>query len=130
MSDEFSMGSAEETFDFSGDGITKGEYDFTITALEIEDKDNGTQHKLTYESPNAPFPITVGYWVSHTNEKAAQVGRGNLKRIATAALGQPKYTKATIEGAKVRATLSEDKDGFARITGFKPVPKAVEAVSL
>lgn len=130
MSDEYNgMGNTQdEEFDFSGDGLPSGEKEFTITNLEVDQKDNGVQHVLTFENSDVGFPIPVGYWVEHTNPKAARAGRGNLKRIAQAALGQPKYTKASIEGTKVMATLREDDQGFARIEKFKPVAKKVEAV--
>ena len=132
MSDDFGgMGSTqEEQLDFSGDGIAKGEYELTITESEMEDKDNGVQLKITFESPKLNFPIGVGYWVEHTNPKAAAAGRGQLKRIGVAALGNPKFAPSALKGAKVLATVSEDNQGFARISGFKPMPKAVEAVQL
>ena len=126
------MGTAtEEEFDFSGDGLPGGEKVFTITNLEVEVKEGkGVQHVVTFENADVGFPIPIGYWVEHTNPKAARAGRGQLKRIATAALGQPKYTASQIIGAKVIAQAKEDDQGFARISGFKPVPKAVEAVAL
>jgi hypothetical protein len=120
----------DEEMDFSGDGITKGEYELTITDAETDEKDNGVQVKVTFETPNVAFPIPVGYWTEHTNPKAAAAGRGQLKRIFSAVLGQPKGALSALKGKKVLATVSEDAQGFARISGFKPVPKAVEAVNL
>lgn len=117
---------AAEEFDYSGDGIVKAEHEFTITGFEIEAKGNGTQHKLTYETPALGYPVKVGYWVEHSNPQAAKAGRGNLKRIAQAALGQPKMSAASIVGATLLATVSEDEAGFAKIEKFKPVAKTVE----
>lgn len=133
MSDEFSnaMGSTtEEEFDFSGDGITKGNYELTITDAEVVEKDNGKLLNVTFESPSLNFPITKGYWVEHSNPKAASAGRGQLKRIYGAALGQPKGAPAALKGRKVQATVGEDAQGFATISGFKPVAQAVESISL
>ncbi len=131
MSDEFQMNSTdEEAFDFSGDGIKGGDLVLTITDFAVEKKDNGTQHVMTFEGEGLPFPVKVNYWTEHTNPKAAQVGRGNLKKIATAALGQPKYTPATIKGTKVLAKVGEDDNGYARISNFRPAPAAVAVPSI
>lgn len=130
---EFDSGmssTTEEELDFSGDGITKGEYELTITDAEAEEKDNGDSVKVTFETPGVAFPIPVNYWTEHQNPKAASAGRGQLKRIFTAALGQPKGALSALKGKKVLATVSEDAQGFARVSGFKPVPKPVEAVNL
>lgn len=125
------MGSTEEeTFDFSGDGIKEGDYVLTITDAVSEEKDNGTQHKLTFEGEGLPFPVPVNYWTQHNNPRAQNAGRGNLKKIATAALGQPKYTLATIKGTKVLARVGEDKEGFVRVTNFRKVPAAVSAAAI
>ena len=128
MTDEFMQSSASEEFDFSGDGLPEGDHVATITDFAVEEKDKGTQHVLTYESATLPFPIPVGYWVEHENPKAAQVGRSNLKKVALAALGQPKYTSATIKGAKLLIHVKEDNDGFARVSKFRPAPAEVQPV--
>jgi hypothetical protein len=137
MSDEFSSGmgtTEQEGYDFSGDGITKAEYEFTITDAEEQEKSTPTgdakQVMVTFESPALNFPISKGYWVEHSNPRAVNAGRGQLKRIFIAALGQPKGTVGALKGAKVLATAQEDAQGFAVISGFKPVPKAVESITL
>jgi hypothetical protein len=137
MSDEFSSGmgtTEQEGYDFSGDGITKGQYELTITDAEDEEKQTPTgpakQLTITFESTALNFPITKGYWVEHSNPKAVNAGRGQLKRIFIAALGQPKGSAAALKGAKVSATVGEDAQGFAVISGFKPVAKEVETITL
>ena len=125
------MGSTqEEEFDFSGDGIAKGNYELTITDAEVVEKDNGDLLNITFESSALNFPITKGYWVKHTNERAAAAGRGQLKRIYSAALGQPKGVPSALKGRKVQAVVGEDAQGFATISGFKPVATPVESVTL
>lgn len=125
------MGSTKaEEYDFSADGLPVGEHTFTISEVEEEEKENGVQLKLTYETDAVDFPIPVGYWIEHSNPKAAKIGRGNLKKIALAAIGQPKFSAESLKGQKVVATLSEDDQGFARIGRFKRVPEAVAEVAL
>lgn len=131
MSDEFAMGSTqEEVFDFSGDGITKGNYELTITDTEVVEKDNGSLLNITFEAPNLNFPITKGYWLTHSNDRAAAAGRGQLKRIYSAALGQPKGAPSALKGRKVQAVVGENAEGFATISGFKPVAQEVASVTL
>lgn len=128
MTDEFMQSSGAEEFDFSGDGLPEGDHVATITDFAVDEKDNGTQHVLTFEAPTLPFPVPVGYWVEHTNPKASNAGRSQLKRIAQAALGQPKYTAATIKGAKVLIHVKESDEGFARVSKFRPAPAEVQPV--
>ena len=132
MSEDFGgmQDTGAEEYDFSADGLPVGEHTFTITDVEEEEKDKGTQLKVTYETEAVDFPIPVGYWIEHENPKAAKIGRGNLKKIALAALGQPKFSAEALKGRKVLATLSEDGEGFARIGRFKKVPEAVTEVAL
>jgi hypothetical protein len=125
------MGSTqEETYDFEGDGLPLGDHTFIVTDAEEVAKENGTQHVLEFTSETVPFPIKVREWVQHNTEAAQRIGRGNLKKIATAALGQPRYTLSTIKGAKVQARLMEDKEGFAKLVSWKPAPKEVAAVAI
>jgi hypothetical protein len=123
------MGSAaDEAFDFADAGLQETEEVFVVTEFVVEQKDNGTLHKIKLETEAIPYPVWLTGWTKHTNEKAAQTGRSILKRFALAALGQPGYTQNTIVGARVTATAKEDDNGFVRVGKFKPAP-AEEAVS-
>lgn len=123
------MGSTEaEEYDFSADGLPVGEKLFTITEEEVVERETGVQLVLTFETPDVDFPIPVNYWIEHNNPRAAKIGRGNLKKIAVAATGQPKIAKGGFKGHKVLATLSEDDQGFARVSRFKKAPEEVPAV--
>lgn len=131
MSDDFGgmNSTADEAQDFSADGLPVGDHTWTITDTEEVEKENGKQWSVEFTSETAPFPIKVREWVSHTNETAQRIGRGNLKKIGIAAIGQPKYSLPQLKGLKVVAKLSEDKDGFARLSGFKKAPTEVAAVA-
>lgn len=135
MPDEFSnagMGTTEaEVFDFTNDGLPVGkDHAWTITEATENEKENGKQWVLKLESETVPVAVYVREWISHTNETAQRIGRGNLKKIFIGVLGQPKGSLAQLRGAKVTARLSEDKEGFARLSAYKPTPKAVAPVGI
>lgn len=111
-----SLMSAQDEFDVSDAGVPtlKGAV-ATITDFDVVEKDNGTLHELTFEVAGLGFPITKGYWYQHTNPKAVQAGRGQLKRIAKAATGRPTYNRNSLIGSRVLVDVSEDDSGFAQI---------------
>lgn len=126
-SDEVSAG---EEIDLSGEGTPSGRFNFTITDFNVSEKATGVQHVLTFEADEVGFPLSIGYWYTHGNEIAQRAGRGNLKRIAKSATGQPKYNSRTgspLIGAVVSAVVFEDDDGFARLKQFRPATTNGEA---
>lgn len=120
MSNDFL--STEEEFDLSDAGVPtiKGAVT-TITGAESQEKQNGTQHSLTFEVEGLSFPITKGYWIRHTNPKAQNAGRGQLKRIAKSATGATTYTLGALVGQRLKADVGEDGNGFAEISNFQPL---------
>lgn len=126
MTDE--LMTAQDEFDVSDAGVPtlKGAR-ATITEFDVVEKDNGTLHELTFAIDGLSFPITKGYWYQHTNPKAVQAGRGQLKRIAKAATGRPTYNRTSLVGAVVLVDVSEDDAGFAQI---KKVAAATEQPSI
>lgn len=135
MSDEFGnagMGTTEaEVQDFSADGLPTGkDHTFTIENAEEVEKENGTQWQFVLVSETVPMPITVREWISHSTEAAQRIGRGNLKKLFSAVLGQPKGSYTQLVGKKVIARLIEDKEGFAKLNGWKQAPKEVAPVAI
>lgn len=114
MSNEF-LG-AQDEFDVSDAGVpTLKAAPATITEFEVVEKDSGVLHEVTFDVQGLSFPITKGYWFTHTNPKAVQAGRGQLKRIAKAATGRTTYTRTSLIGQQVLVDVSEDDSGFAQI---------------
>lgn len=112
--------STQNEFDVSDAGVpTLTDAVITITGFEQEEKENGVQHVLTFEAEGLSFPITKGYWYSHTNPKAASAGRGQLKRIAKAATGQTSYNSTSLVGRKVLGNISENDGGFAEVSKIR-----------
>lgn len=111
-----------DELDFSDAGVpTLKGATVTIVGAEREEKDNGTQLALTFEVDGLSFPITKGYWIRHSNPKAQNAGRGQLKRISTSALGTPTLpSESALVGAELRADVGEDANGFAEIKNFQP----------
>lgn len=115
MNDEFMT--AQDEFDVSDAGVpTLRGATATITDFEVVEKDNGVLHELTFEVEGLSFPITKGYWFEHTNPKAVNAGRGQLKRIARAATGRTTYNRTSLIGGRVTVDVGEDEQGFARIS--------------
>lgn len=130
MTDELMESAEAETFDFSEDGLKTQDAVLTVTEFVVETKDNGIQHKLVLDTGGVVgYPINYTGWVKHTNPKAQEIGRGSLKRFATAALGQPKYNAENIVGARILAEIYEDDSGFAKIRKLREAPADVTAVS-
>lgn len=114
MTDEL-MTAADE-FDVSDAGVpTLKGVTATITEFNVVEKDNGTLHEVTFQIAELGFPITKGYWFQHTNPRAVQAGRGQLKRIAKAATGRTSYNSTSLVGRQVLVDVSEDDSGFAKI---------------
>lgn len=120
MSDE--LLSTSEEFDVSDAGVpTLKGVEVRIADFEVQEKQNGVQHTLTFEVEGLSFPIVKGYWFSHTNPKAANAGRGQLKRIALAAIGSAAYNSTNLIDTRVVADVGENADGFAEISKFRKV---------
>lgn len=120
MTDEM-LNSADE-FDVSDAGLPTLEGAVAqIAEFEVEEKENGTQHVITFNVEGVDYPVTVGYWFTHSNNKAAQAGKGTLKRIARAAIGQTTYSRTSLIGAKLLVNLREDDSGFPRLSRFLPI---------
>lgn len=137
----------EQDFDFSKDSAVEiVTAEFTITAAEVQttegDKGTGTRHNLTFESPDFPYEIRMGLYVSYepadpsTVEMGADgvtpkwVGRqrGTLKNIAKAALGHTGYSlnpssSNYLVGKTVQATTRDDGSGFATLSKFRAVKR-------
>ena len=121
MSNEFL--STEQEFDVSDAGVpTLVDATVTITGFEVEEKENGVQHVLTFAAEGLSFPVTKGYWYSHTNPKAASAGRGQLKRIARAATGSTAYSASSLVGRQILANVGENDGGFAEISKIRELP--------
>lgn len=112
----------EDEFDVSDAGVpTLNEVLATITDFEVEEKENGVQHAITFEVEGLAFPVTRGYWSTHTNPKAAAAGRRQLKAIARAALGRTTYSRQALVGARLIVSVKENDTGFAEVSRFKAI---------
>jgi len=126
MTDE--LMNAQDEFDVSDAGVPSLKAArATITEFNVVEKQNGVLHELTFAIDGLGFPITKGYWYTHTNPKAAQAGRGTLKRIAKAATGRDTYSSTSLVGQTVLVDVGEDDSGFATIRRIAPA--SVEAVA-
>jgi hypothetical protein len=127
MTDEL-MTAADE-FDVSDAGVpTLKGVTATITEFNVVEKDNGTLHELTFQIAELGFPITKGYWFQHSNPRAVQAGRGQLKRIAKAATGRTTYNSTSLVGRTVLVDVAEDDAGFAKISKIT-APESQAAVA-
>lgn len=127
MTDE--LMTAQDEFDVSDAGVPtlKGVI-ATITQFNIVKRnDTDVLHELTFEIPQLGFPITKGYWFQHSNPKAVQAGRGQLKRIARAATGRTTYNSTSLVGQRVLVDVQEDDSGFAQIKRVTEVPADQQA---
>jgi len=109
------LNTADE-FDVSDAGVQtlKGAV-ATIIDFEVVEKGNGVSHELTFDVEGLGFLVTKGYWFEHENPKAVQAGRGQLKRIAKAAIGRTSYSASSLIGARLLVDVAENDNGFAEI---------------
>jgi hypothetical protein len=116
------MLSTQDEFDVSDAGVPNiAGAVATITAFEQVEKENGTLHELTFEIAGLSFPITKGFWYTHSNPKAQNAGRSTLKRIAKAASGNTAYNSTSLLNTQVVVDVSEDESGFAQLKKFRAV---------
>lgn len=115
---------AQDEFDLSDAGIQPLDGAVaTITDYDVVEKDNGDiAHEVTFSIEGLNFPVTKSYWYKHSNPKAVQAGRGQLKRIAKAAIGQTAYSRTSLIGAKVLLNVKEDDSGFAQLSKIVALP--------
>ncbi len=110
--------------DFNDELIPAGIYKAVIRKIEEKVNDNGTKYfSIGWEIIDGDL---TGRWVFGTytfedpyNEKRRNVGRGILKRIATAITGQPKFSNPIELIGKphlVKVKHYEQKDGEKRAT--------------
>lgn len=125
MTDDINLPATEED-DFSNDGIVAKDVTVQVISTAREEKENGTMYVIEFSSEELPFPIKVRAWSKHNNEVAQRIGRGTLKQIYKAALGEPKGSLEQLDQLFVKARLGE-KDGFPNLTRFA---KAESQVSL
>lgn len=127
----------ETEFDFSKDSVVDTlEAVFTITEAEEKETDSsngkGTQHVLTFESDDFPYPIVLRQFVAYTPTDAGKDtswvnrSRGVLKNIAKAAMGITGYSLNPnsphyLVGKQVRATTKDNGEGFATLGKFRKV---------
>jgi hypothetical protein len=129
MSEEMNV-TAQDEYDLSDAGEPQRELLFNITGFETKttgDEGENVRHVFTLESDELPFPVKVSEWFVHSNETAQRIGRSNLKRLANAASGSPRYSGdgTPVVGAQVIATMYEDDAGFRRIKRPKKAPATV-----
>lgn len=129
---DFVAATSENLFDFSKDGFQPVTGDFTLVSYETDTKENGVRAVLEFENPELPFPVKISEWLKHSNETAQRIGRGNLKKLATALTGQPSFPPAGPSiGSKLSAELYEDDKGFRRFRKLKAAgSEAAGTVSL
>jgi hypothetical protein len=120
MSDDMNLPVGDE-FDFSNDGIEAKDVIAVVVGFEVEEKENGTRHVISFGGDDLPFEVKVKEWVKHSNPVAQQIGRANLKKLARGLTGEPRYNPATIIGLKTKARFGEDKQGFAKLSNFRLV---------
>lgn len=127
----------EQEFDFTNDSAVEVvEAIWQITdaeSVETEsDNGSGTQHVLTFESDDFPFPIKIRQFVEYTatdpdkDTSWVKRSRGVLKQIAKAATGEPKYSLNPeapnyIVGRKLSARTKDNGEGYPTLTRFKAV---------
>ena len=96
---------------------------WTITSSEVEDMDDArTRVVVEFEASvnGNDFTVKDRYWLKHPTEGAVNAGKGGLKRLFRAALGQPKGSVNALLGKRIKAAGSEDAEGFRRLTKIKP----------
>lgn len=119
MDDLSMLGADEGVFDLSDAGIQEKEVVVTVSGAEVQTTDNGTRAVVTFTSDDIPFAITKREWLKHTNPKAQEIGRANLRKLSIAITGAPQFSVNAMSGQRVGATLFENKDGFADLKRFK-----------
>lgn len=133
------MGSAQdELLDFSNDvNVKTEEKDWQVVDAQLVDSEDGLGTQLVIElvDGETPFPRSEKFWMKHEDvpgknwAKTVQISRANAKRFAIAATGSPRLNDPKeLVGAKFKATIREDNNGFVRIEKFKSAQQA-EAIS-
>lgn len=90
-----------------------------ITEAEVQAKENGSMAVIRFEGDDLPFAATVTAWLTHTNEKAQQIGNRTMRAIYKAVNGVPKGTVSSLPGRRVSAYAKEDEDGRIQLNSFK-----------
>lgn len=126
MSTDYTF-SPDDELDLEGDGFQPVTTTMVITETEIVEHANGQRWQIFLE-PEDPSEVEnlpggrardSGY-LSHVDPDgdALRIGRAILKRIGKAALGSEKFRLTDLVGEKVQAYLSEDDNGFIRVSRY------------
>lgn len=126
MTDEYMASTQDEVLDFSNDGIKEEEKAWVVTDAKVETTEKGKRLVVESSDGETPFPHTERFWLEHENEDAQRIGRGQAKKFAIAVTGAPQISPTKLIGMKYLATIGEDKQGFVRLSRYKPAPKEVE----
>lgn len=129
--------SSEDELDLSADSaveIVEAEWQITEVEKVDSESDNGSGKylKLTFESDDFPFPLTMRFFTEYSpadpnkNTDWVKRQRGQLKNVAKAAGVEPKGvdnpdSENYLVGRTVRATTKDGGDGFPILGKFKKV---------
>ena len=127
----------DNELDFSGDGFETPRVNWLITEAEIVETEGGKKQvacEFEAEVNGVVYTVKQREWIAHPTAQAQAIGRGNMKRLAKAATGEPKLLSLdALKGRYVSAEGYEDKQGFRKIGRFNAPEveaKAVETPSV
>lgn len=125
-----------EELDLSGEGLQRQRALFTVIDAGVKASKSGKgRNAFVKFAANAPidenpkFEASAYFVVVHEKLSVAKGGKAQLKRLFTAAFGQPEGTIAALKGTVVSAEVWEDDDGFRRIGRFQ-APEETETGSV
>lgn len=118
----------DDELDLTGEGLQPTDADFLIVKAGVLSHEHGQRWECVFE----PVGTTIeglpnnqvrdnGFltYDGPSQHDLAQIGKGVLKRLMTAALGTPRGRMVDLEGKTVGARVSEDNSGFARIGRYR-----------
>lgn len=122
MTNDTQRFSPNDELDLTGEGLQPTDGTFLIVKTEIQENDMGQRWSVTFEPVDGEIDglmgnkVQDGGYLTHVDrEELVKIGRGSLKRLGSTVLGREVFKLNELEGQQVRARVSEDKSGFARI---------------
>lgn len=117
--------------DLDGEGLQPFDGEFEITNVSVEENDAGRRWVVEFEPADGVEVDGLlgnkvrdsGYMTHADREELVKIGMGNLKRLGQAVLGTTKFRLDDLIGERVKARVSEDSSGFARIGRYKSVSR-------
>lgn len=128
MSADLSGINPEDELDLDGFGLQDFEDDFLITDAGIEERDEGRRWYIELQPTTRDDMVEElingvardgGYLNHDERPQLAKIGIGSLKQIFRAVYGRTQGTVAGLKGEMVRAKVTEDDSGFARVRRYR-----------